>query len=244
MLLRVRGWWLAGLTLLVGCRSTPDDASLPVSPAPAVRADPAPVVRTAARAPTRSPAPRSARTPDDAWARARPFDGVARRDLLSFFAALSDADLMRHFGVARSALPDAEVAARLRRDTFRFDADVSWSPRASGVYVLAEDAAPASVRLVWPIAIGDGLELTPHKPRVNAGTGSPVLRRHATWLFDLESDAAWLQTRSAGGPPLRFRALLQPRGARIDRHPVLVVRVVAWQVLDGSRLLHEETDDR
>ena len=179
------------------------------------------------------------------WATAKAPTQLERRQMRAFYTRLSPKKFRDHFRAAPPTAQNAEAQRdALRKRTFLFELPVMLGKRRQGVYLDETAGKPAVFRWVWPLDLGEGIFLVRHKPRVNAGTGSPQLRQKHTWLFDAPTDAKLLAEIRAKPEALKFRALWKPRGARTDRYPVLVARVVAWELRFGDRVLHAETDDR
>ncbi len=179
------------------------------------------------------------------WNTAKAPTQLERRQMRAFYTRLSPQKFRDHFRAAPPPAQSAETQrAALRKRTFLMELPVKLGTRRDGVYLDDGAGSPAAFRWVWPLDIGQQLFLVRHKPRVNAGTGSPQLRKKHTWLFDAPTDAKLLDEIRAKPEALRFRALWKPRGARTRRYPVLVARVVAWELRFGDRVLHAETDDR
>lgn len=179
------------------------------------------------------------------WKTAKALTAPERRQLRAFYTRLSPQKFRDHFRVAPPSEQNAEAQrAALRKRTFLLELPVKLGARRDGIYL--DDAAGqrAAFRWVWPLDVGQQIFLVRHKPRVNAGTGSPQLRQKHTWLFDAPTDEKLLEEIRAKPDALKFRALWKPRGARTHRYPVLVVRVIAWELRFGDRVLHTETDDR
>jgi hypothetical protein len=228
----------------------PPGPSRPAEPAPpAPRAQPpsAPAAAAAATA-AAVPAASGVVIADDAlWNEARAVDAAALRELAAFFHELSDSELAAHFGrrdaaALRSSAPD--TIARLRTRSFRLETTIAEQRAATGVFADEPANGVVPLRLVWPLDLGGGVRIAVRRPIVNHGTGSAVIEPRATWLFDHRPEPGWLEARRTSPGSLRYRAVWKPLGARTSPAPILMVRVVRWQVFDGQRLLHAETDDR
>lgn len=179
------------------------------------------------------------------WATAKAPSKSERRSLRAFYTRLDEKSFRDHFRAGPPPEADAaESRQALRPRPFLLELGVPVGTHRAGVYLETPDGKPAVFRWVWPIDVGDGIFLVRHKPRVNAGTSAAQLRRTHTWLMDAPTDPKLVAQMRAEPEKLRFRALWQARGARTDRYPVLVVRVVAWQLSFGDLVLHTETDDR
>lgn len=179
------------------------------------------------------------------WDTARPPNKSELQALRAFYTRLDAKSFRDHFRSAPPTETDAEKDRQAMRERrFLLELPVKVGQRRAGVYLERIDGKPAVFRWVWPVELGDGIFLVRHKPRVNAGTSTAQLRRAHTWLMDAPNDSKLLDQIQAEPGKLRFRALWQARGARTDRYPVLVVRVVAWQLVFGDQVLRTETDDR
>ncbi len=179
------------------------------------------------------------------WSTAKAPTALERRQMRAFYTRLSPKKFRDHFRAAPPSAQNAEIQRdALRKRTFLVELPVKLGARRDGVYLDDTAGKPAAFRWVWPLDLGEQIFLVRHKPRVNAGTGSPQLRKKRTWLFDAPTDAKLLDEIRARPEALKFRALWKPRGARTHRYPVLVARVVAWELRFGDRVLHAETDDR
>lgn len=162
----------------------------------------------------------------------------------AFYATLEPSAFRDHFRAppptSAQALADRQA---LSKRVFLYQVPVEVSQHRQGVY-LDEDGDAPVLRWVWPLDLGDGIHLIRHKPRVNAGTGVPQLRSLRTWLMDVPRDSEVMRALRERPKDVRLRALWQIRGARTERYPTLVVRIMAWQLLVGDDVLRQETDDR
>ena len=241
-------WMFIACSVVLACESEPnriEAAPQEVTPIRAARTPDKPTDVVGAKGPNR---PTKRLKADALWQRAKPVDASRRRALTAFFHGMPRAKLRGYFGANHTLAlsPAAEsTAAKLRKQDLRLVRSVQPTRGQTGVYVDAVPGSPAvKFRLVWPIALGAGLQIVARKPVVQAATGSAVPKPLHTWLFDYTPPDGWLDAIRRDPSRLEYRAVWRPAAARTRPFPTLQVRVVRWQVWDRDTLLHEETDDR